>query len=679
MHQVPFLVSECRLNSISALIKECFGAKFPDISKKKQIVYLLNYLDKLNAKSVVCETNYIDRDFLIDHQTYYTRSFHNYPSRTARLHFFSKEFKHCDLESWILKNNEEEIDSLKSSYLGFSIIKPLPLTFIGRTALKKYAQTQHCISRTYNVSLFGIDLEVDSIAFQEQDKAVSACATTSLWTLLHATQHFNVNDIDSPSTITLKAIAGSTAEINGFPNKGLRDFELLKALEAYGLKQHEFKVNETSSSFSYTDAFDAIRCFLRSGIPVLAATRVFDDSQNSETYSLKGEHALCILGFKDNCNGDLESIYLHDDRVGSYVKADVIIDNTKKFVCKNNQPIENPGAHFSIKVFGQEDSWNEVFTIDSVKVATYHKIRVWYGLIIHASNTIQNIINKAIEQITNLESSLKNELYLDFNVKLVKSSEIKSEYLANTKQLENRREILLASFPKYVWVSRFFYRNTDGSETEAVFDMIFDPTDSPAGNPLVANAILSDNFERYFGIISDYFNATTLIRNTENIEESYSLAAIRSLIDKNKDFFQRISDLYGKLSAPVYIKDDEVNRSTKSDIYDPELSGHNRKDLNQLYENLLIGEKQYPIWAITKYGNILIGSDSGHPTLTEASPARISGDIRKVSYSEFAITPKSGRYSSNYTLEEQEKYLENVRLKFKCLFPNINFSIAPTE
>lgn len=81
MNQIPFLVSECNKNSISSLIKECFGAKFPDISNKKQIVYLLNYLEKLDVKTVVCETNYTDRDFLIDHQAYYTRSFHQYPAR----------------------------------------------------------------------------------------------------------------------------------------------------------------------------------------------------------------------------------------------------------------------------------------------------------------------------------------------------------------------------------------------------------------------------------------------------------------------------------------------------------------------------------------------------------------------------------------------------------------------
>ena len=42
---IPFLVSESNKNSISSLIKECFGAKFPDISNKKQIIfYIRNYI-----------------------------------------------------------------------------------------------------------------------------------------------------------------------------------------------------------------------------------------------------------------------------------------------------------------------------------------------------------------------------------------------------------------------------------------------------------------------------------------------------------------------------------------------------------------------------------------------------------------------------------------------------------
>ena len=42
------------------------------------------------------------------------------------------------------------------------------------------------LDREYKVSLFGIDLAINTIAFQEQDRVVSACATSALWSMYHA-------------------------------------------------------------------------------------------------------------------------------------------------------------------------------------------------------------------------------------------------------------------------------------------------------------------------------------------------------------------------------------------------------------------------------------------------------------------------------------------------------------
>ncbi len=79
----------------------------------------------------------------------------------------------------------DKIKELKESYLGFSVIKPLPVTFLGKTCLKAYSNDsndgseRHYIHRQYIANLLGIQFSVDSVAYQEQDKVVSACATTS--------------------------------------------------------------------------------------------------------------------------------------------------------------------------------------------------------------------------------------------------------------------------------------------------------------------------------------------------------------------------------------------------------------------------------------------------------------------------------------------------------------------
>ena len=80
MLRLPFLISDFNRELVSLLIKQCFGATFPDIHKKRQVNYLFNYLDQLNAKTVICESDYVDREYLEDFSSYYVKCFSNYSS-----------------------------------------------------------------------------------------------------------------------------------------------------------------------------------------------------------------------------------------------------------------------------------------------------------------------------------------------------------------------------------------------------------------------------------------------------------------------------------------------------------------------------------------------------------------------------------------------------------------------
>ncbi|MCK4732286.1 MAG: hypothetical protein KAT65_07495 [Methanophagales archaeon] len=123
---------------------------------------LLRYLKALGAKTCVLEKEYIDKDYMIDYQKFYSRSFGDDNGKiTKRIHFFKEEFS---LEKFkkSLKNND--IEYLKNdSYLGFVVIRPItnideqPL--IGRTLLKTYPYEERgdrrCfVIKEYPVSLF---------------------------------------------------------------------------------------------------------------------------------------------------------------------------------------------------------------------------------------------------------------------------------------------------------------------------------------------------------------------------------------------------------------------------------------------------------------------------------------------------------------------------------------------
>src|SRR5207249_3635298 len=73
-------------------------------------------------------------------------------------------------------------------YLGFSVIKPLSGSPVGRTVLACYGKEKgdgtirlFPGTRDYRVHVLGIELLIRGLAFQQQDLGVSACATTALW------------------------------------------------------------------------------------------------------------------------------------------------------------------------------------------------------------------------------------------------------------------------------------------------------------------------------------------------------------------------------------------------------------------------------------------------------------------------------------------------------------------
>lgn len=158
------------------------------VKLKHHLVYLQEYLRVLGCATVIEEPGYIDRDFLEDFSAYHVRSFHAYRRICTRLHFFKQPHSQQDLEAAILRR--EGAPALQSSYLGFIVLRPLPVTVVGRTCLKTYpAQAKggtRVFPTTYrqDVDLYGIPLHIESVAFQEQDKDVAACATSALWSVL---------------------------------------------------------------------------------------------------------------------------------------------------------------------------------------------------------------------------------------------------------------------------------------------------------------------------------------------------------------------------------------------------------------------------------------------------------------------------------------------------------------
>lgn len=262
-----------------------------------------------------------------DDAAYYVRNLRSYPNYTQRIHFFSRHFD----ESWWRDSVRKagngqfaKVNSLlQNCYLGFSVVRPLPVSPVGRTILPVPGKQESAFDtiRRHVIHLAGFPLSVEGIPFQSQDQGVSACATTALWSSLDCVAGNEAMTISSPASITESATRYALQEGRPFPNEGLTVRQICEATLSAGF----------SPIVVHGESLDQDRLqihgYAKSGFaPVLALLPI--DGEGSG-------HAVCCVGtrlgralpqndpglqFRELPSG-LEGIYMHDDRLGPYAYA----------------------------------------------------------------------------------------------------------------------------------------------------------------------------------------------------------------------------------------------------------------------------------------------------------------------------------------------------------------------
>lgn len=84
-----------------------------------QAKYLRAYLSVFDAKSVIEEPYYFDRDYLDEFTNFYGRSSQGYPNVCKRIHFFSSLDITKELLEGALGGCNNTITQLQDNYLGF--------------------------------------------------------------------------------------------------------------------------------------------------------------------------------------------------------------------------------------------------------------------------------------------------------------------------------------------------------------------------------------------------------------------------------------------------------------------------------------------------------------------------------------------------------------------------------
>lgn len=448
---------------ISALVAEICGASSCDSERlPAQVQYLADYLrhPDLGATSILVEEDYTDRHYLEEYVAYYATKLVPPVTRCVRLHVFSVSVDDAQVAAWldaVATADEQTLTRLQQAisdqYVGFIVVRPHASAPIGRTLLRTYKTdgTERCYAPAmtrHDVHVLGLELTIRALPFQQQDRAVGACATTAIWTALSRVLKADGARSVTPFEIT-QAATRYVAHQRAIPaDQGLTEEQINAAIRAFGYEPHHLTSNSAESKLLRI----CLKCYLASGIPVLL------DVSNDD-FSLR--HAIVLGGYRPtdptkhqeyiaHKTGDVElvtrnfiKVYAHDDRLGPYARMELAPRYSTSHEHLTLRFLLDPGAHEASESYADLD---EELVVHTAIVPLYRKLRL----------TAEDLIRIACELLPHIralapEGLLTTEMFFSLGGK----------YLASALSLVpgSDRRVCLASrarFSRYVGVVRFF-------------------------------------------------------------------------------------------------------------------------------------------------------------------------------------------------------------------------------
>ncbi|NBQ68292.1 MAG: hypothetical protein EBU46_05445 [Nitrosomonadaceae bacterium] len=436
------------------------------VIKKLHLSYFSEYFVALNAKSIVIEKEYVDHDYLEDYAAYYVRCFERYERYTKRLHFFSIDFSEQQFRECLF-NPASQINQelLQEHYIGFVVVKPLPQTVIGRTCLKTYSsdngRREFPILREFAVNLFGLNLKINSLAYQEQDTVVAACATSALWSCFQGSGKLFQHSIPSPVEITKAATRHVPENLpansaRALPNAGLTATQMAIAVRDVGLEPY---IIGTPNSYVLNSTLYA---YLRCRIPSILTFKLVEVLD--ENNRIMGLHAVTVTGFSVGRNtpepfsngcfllhsSRIDKLYAHDDQVGPFAR--MVWTQSK-----------NSESYL-------ETSWSGNGIVEAhpifLMIPLYHKIRIPFEIIHDAIYLVDMILESGRQK---LYPSLQRP---EWDIYLTTVSEFKSDFLHSMRPILGAQveKTLTAALPRFLW------RVTARCGEEYHLDLLFDAT-----------------------------------------------------------------------------------------------------------------------------------------------------------------------------------------------------------
>lgn len=462
-----------------------------------QIEEIDRILRSNGVNSVVAE-KYTDRHFIHDFCGHYGSCHHDYPKNCIRLHFFTNEIDDETFRQVVV--GERGATEAWGEYAGFIVLRPIPGAILANVSIKApNERTAEIITKKRTVHLYGIELEVDTIPFQEQDHAISACATTALWTALNAAPGTQHHTVPSPHRLTQNAMKIMTEGVRSHVvSKGLTLSQMSRAIKEEDLEPLICR----PQSMSYAKAL--IGAYLNMKVPVILGIELYysSDKQSEETTSRTiGNHAVTVLGCgygEEYEEFDAPDLATHDDEFPQrlYLESSAI----NKFYCHDDQI--GPYAEMRIESEyspGLSTEWGQLYdfgpvnaSILAVLIPCNAKVRIRFS-------TIYDIVN-----------ALNSELYVKYeSMDFRLSWKIRLENVCTLKEWlrslpndmldrDSKYDILTTSMPRYIWVLDQWLTDKsveDGEESSKwlTATYLFDATDIEYSDYLIKAIHYFDN------------------------------------------------------------------------------------------------------------------------------------------------------------------------------------------
>lgn len=460
-----------------------------------QVRYLGSYLSdsECGAATIIVEHPYVDRHFLEEYANYYATSLFPPPTKATRLHFFSTAISNRKFSAILKKaangNFSAVCSKLNESYLGFSVIRPLADAPIGRTVLKTFNHSKaRCYTlppHAYRVHLCGLKLSVCGVPFQQQEQAVGACATTAVWSALAQVMRHDGGRAPTPFAVT-EAATRHWLNDRVFPAaSGLKNEQVLEAIRQFGYAPFHFEPGVKTDLFMH-----AVKCYLRSGIPVILKIRYPDEKFEA--------HAVTVVGFREGDatidyqieekpsyylkTKEMCRLYVHDDRLGPYARAEWHV-NEEGFIQLRYLPHEDGFEEFALDA-----------EVQSAMVPVYPKIRL-------SAQDLTGFAGELLPFFQHISGpERRNELAADLRFCLAGEC---LEILYKSAIPADR----LAQFVKQIILSRYVGFVTFSIPDGQLAHVIYDSTDmrraAPAPAPLLA-ILLYPAYAEHIAILKEY-------------------------------------------------------------------------------------------------------------------------------------------------------------------------------